>query len=495
MPLRLTEVLSHPSLAPGEPVLVTGQRQGATPVRWVHSSEVLDLAHLLRGGELLLTGGVMLAEATPERQRRYIRELASRGVTGVAVETPIDTELPTSLVEEAEAHGFALIQLRRTVPFVEVAESINGLLINDSVHQLRLADSLSDELSAQLTSDADLHILVATLAHRIGTSVAVQDSAGELLAASGATARFTAQDPGTVQAPIVTHGVVSGALLIAATPETDPALIEAALDRAPQSFGLALLRTRPPSPGTRAARALFRSLRRSPDASDDFPALIAATSLAHGTAFVAVVGRGATGSHVGSWEPAMRGRGRELLSHIDNDEVIGLVALPADEPSHARRLLINDLRGAESGLSLGVGPLARTAQDLPRSVTEARRCLDLGSLSAPTSGIIDAEACSVERLVHRLDANEELRRFIEEQLGGLLDQPPDVRDRLVHTVEMFFDCGANKTETAHRLHLQRQTLYQRLNRISQYLGHDISDPAVLPALHVAVNLRRALDRQ
>ena len=65
MYLTLDIVLKHPSLARAEPHVLVGRDELRRRVRWIHSSEVLEIASLLRGGELLLTGGQMLARATP----------------------------------------------------------------------------------------------------------------------------------------------------------------------------------------------------------------------------------------------------------------------------------------------------------------------------------------------------------------------------------------------------------------------------------------------
>ena len=79
--------MNHPTLAAADPVVrAAADRLPRTQLRWIHSSEVLDIAPLLDGGELLLTGGEALP-ATEERQVTYIRELAERGVAALAIET------------------------------------------------------------------------------------------------------------------------------------------------------------------------------------------------------------------------------------------------------------------------------------------------------------------------------------------------------------------------------------------------------------------------
>ena len=54
-------------------------------MRWVHVAEIADIAHLLHGGELVLTTGIALPDDAAALTR-YIDELADVGAAGVVVE-------------------------------------------------------------------------------------------------------------------------------------------------------------------------------------------------------------------------------------------------------------------------------------------------------------------------------------------------------------------------------------------------------------------------
>ncbi|MDA3630779.1 PucR family transcriptional regulator ligand-binding domain-containing protein [Saccharopolyspora oryzae] len=484
MSIPLSDVLRHPSLCPADPVLLAGD--DSRPVRWVHSSEVVELAHLLRGGELVLTAAMVLTTASDEQQRRYIQQLVEHDVTAVAVERA--EELPAALVDEARKRDFALVQLRRTVPFVEVAEGINGLLINASVSRLRLADSLSDQLSEQLISGGDLPALVNVLATWLNARVSVQDPTGHVLAvdqADGMTELGTAHE-----APIAVHGIVTATLRIEPLPGADADLLDAALDRAPPSFALALQRSHPAGPEDTAAHAFFQALERSDTTPETSAELVGATALGGACAHVAVVMP--AGGPFRPVEQAVRHRGRPVLSRAGKDERLSIVALPGNSPERARHQLIEDILAhtPSQDCTVAIGPLARNPHRIRHSVTEARRCLLLRP-ELPDS-VIDANIVAVRRLVHRLDARDVLHDFVEEQLGGLLEQQPETSRRLLETLVAFFDCDSNRTATASRLHLQRQTLYHRLDKITRALGHDITDSRTAPAFQIAVRLWQAM---
>lgn len=52
MPVRLVEVLEHPVVRRGQPVLLAGATGLDRTVRWVHSSDIFEIAPLLRQGDL-----------------------------------------------------------------------------------------------------------------------------------------------------------------------------------------------------------------------------------------------------------------------------------------------------------------------------------------------------------------------------------------------------------------------------------------------------------
>src|SRR5260370_34298369 len=103
MPPTLADVLQLDAVRRGQPRVVAGADRLDSRVRWVHSAEVTDIAHLLRGGELVLTTGIALPDE-PERLRTYVAELADVGASGLIVELgrKYARTLPAALVSAAE---------------------------------------------------------------------------------------------------------------------------------------------------------------------------------------------------------------------------------------------------------------------------------------------------------------------------------------------------------------------------------------------------------
>ena len=56
--LTVDDVLRMAPLRSADPVVVAGHDHLDRPVRWVHSTELVDIGPLLRGGDLVLTTGI-----------------------------------------------------------------------------------------------------------------------------------------------------------------------------------------------------------------------------------------------------------------------------------------------------------------------------------------------------------------------------------------------------------------------------------------------------
>ena len=168
----------------GSPQVVAGSGGLGARVRWVHVLELADAAHLLQGGELVLTTGVALP-AEPSLLARYAADLASAGGTGVsalAVELGrrYVGSLPSALVRAAADSGLTLIAFEREVPFVEITEAVHARIIDAQLEELRASERLHevftelsvagaspDEIVRQAATLAGLPVILADLSHRV----------------------------------------------------------------------------------------------------------------------------------------------------------------------------------------------------------------------------------------------------------------------------------------------------------------------------------------
>jgi len=124
----LREILELPAFAGAE--LLSGQARLETPITWVHVAEVLDVARLLSGGELVLSTGLELARSTPEAQVAYVRSLAEAGVGGLGLElVRWLREVPPEMLQTARMLQFPTLVFRSEVRFADLTRAAHERIL------------------------------------------------------------------------------------------------------------------------------------------------------------------------------------------------------------------------------------------------------------------------------------------------------------------------------------------------------------------------------
>jgi PucR family transcriptional regulator, purine catabolism regulatory protein len=183
--VTLREILDLDPLQRASAKVLAGEGQLDRSVRWVHISELPDIAYLLRGGELLLTTGMGIA-GSGEVQRRYIAELVAAGAVGLVIELGRNFRvIPPTMVKAAEENGLPLIALEREIPYVEVTEAVHRAIINRQYELLSRAENVSRELTELILSGAEVGQVVARLAEIFGNLVVLEDEAHQVVEIAG----------------------------------------------------------------------------------------------------------------------------------------------------------------------------------------------------------------------------------------------------------------------------------------------------------------------
>ncbi|MEK0156285.1 PucR family transcriptional regulator [Arthrobacter oryzae] len=542
MPITLSEILKHATLTAADPVIRAGAAAAAnTQLRWVHSSEVLDIAPLLSGGELLLTGGDALVTASDARRVEYVRQLAERGVGAIAVETGQRlASLPSSMIRAAEEAGLPLIEFRKVVPFVGIMQAINSMLVSESVTHLRRADEASHAMAVELAHGSSLDQILAVLAGIIDATLELSSVSGVVLGSAGPDGAGSPPDdgggsgsgsgsgpgsgsgsgaspgPGAEHQPALTAGVAidgtvinidvpvrgvpSARLVINVPAGGDVNLARVAGGRCVDILSLALLQRMPPGLKEVAGTALLRAVS-SGSQPWRLQQLSSAAGILPSATVVAVVVRTSTSQQLrAAMDKILKRSAQQSASYVDNAELLALAALPFDGAAAARAELVKDLRElpVEAGTMTAVGPLAAGIENAPWSLSEAKSALDLvvnGSLRAvtrppsDTEGVVlDVENLAVERLaVQHLDQGAR-QDYVRQQLGPVLEHDARRNSQLLLTLTTWLDSGCNTAQAARELHVERQSMHHRLQRIFELCGGDPRGTGRLAALHLATRL-------
>ncbi|MFF4250858.1 PucR family transcriptional regulator [Streptomyces sp. NPDC001663] len=189
-------------------------------------------------------------------------------------------------------------------------------------------------------------------------------------------------------------------------------------------------------------------------------------------------------------------------------DVLALITLPgrgsgAGDPIRAVQEAFR--AAADPGLTVAVGHAVDAGSGWLRwsdTLRAARTTLEL-ALTVPAAEpsvpdgplVTSARALALERELTRggVDTNRDrLARLVQHTLGPLLAWEAAHPSDLVRTLEVHLRHGCSPTRTAALLHIGRQSLYQRLERIESLLGLEIDDPDLLGELLAAACAHRVV---
>jgi purine catabolism regulator len=298
----------------------------------------------------------------------------------------------------------------------------------------------------------------------------------------------------TITVPVAMSGVTVALLTMRPRPEADLVLLDVAQDRAPEVFALALMRTRPPSQFERDVRDLLTMIANASPATNRYRDLVTRVGLAAADPYVTVVARFDGPPTTAPIEAALRRHHRRTLSQVHQGRYLAVVALDGTPLSRGRDHVLDHLKSTTlpPGTRLAIGPGARSADLIVRCMREALAALDI--VGAESSAIVDSADFGVERLLLSLDEPAVIGEFIEEQLGSLIRADRARGSELLATLNTYIRHWGRKTDTAAALHLQRQSLYQRLDRIFDLLGEMPAGSPRLGGLLVAAEFEAARKR-
>jgi DNA-binding PucR family transcriptional regulator len=475
---------------------------GDREIRWVHMSELLDPTPWLSGGELLLTTGLRLDSA--ERQREYVRLLASAELAGLGFGTGLDhAMLPKPLLTEAEELGFPVFEVPYEMPFIAITEAAFSRLVNEQYDVLSRGIAVNERLERLVLQGGGLDEIAREIAAAIGGSSLILDARGETLAHGGR--RLSAEISEEIRTEVQPRGA-------GAAPFVPPQ---------PDLRGRAL--AHPVSPRGGAAEAWLVVVRRSGELGDferlcvQQAAIVVALELMRervareterrlsGEVLAATLsGRLAADDVRDRLAPFGIGDHAAVLAFELGDPAAGestledflaaksRPALVAPHPAGRRELLcavvdsgpddpIELAAEARKAIEGAHGPTrAASSRLLPtervrHSFHEARCALEATGFSNGAAPEVashrDLGAFTLLLSVQDADA---LRLYCDSVLGPIEDSDDRYAGELLRSLEAYIERNGHWEKAASDCYCHRHTLRYRIRRIEELTGRDLS---------------------
>ena len=154
------------------------------PIRWVHSSDLLDPTPFLADDLLLLTTGTQfpVPDDGDDACHGYVRRLAARGVAGLGFGTEVvRAGIPPALVRACRDGGMPLFEVPYDTPFIAVARANAEAVAARAYARRSWALSAQRAISLAALRADGLGATLAELARQLDTWVGLYDAAGELV--------------------------------------------------------------------------------------------------------------------------------------------------------------------------------------------------------------------------------------------------------------------------------------------------------------------------
>lgn len=527
-PVPLADLLARTDLGLHQ---IAGPREGVA-IHWVHTSEMADPVPYLLGGEMLLTAGVHLAEVTggAEALDTYLDGYAARTVAAGAAAlgfgiAPVHDTVPPALVAACERHGLPLVEVPAGTPFTAVESAVWQAVTQARHRELTRLSEAQRALAAAAARPEPAGAVLRALARHVhgwtallapdgtehgaagprpaGSVRAAADRLAQVVGAGGPSSATDAL-PGTQLSAYALTGRTAGpqalSLVVAADPHDPPAhtiagvaavllslITGPAADRVPAgdahcaALARLLLGARPADVAPLLGHPLWTVVHaeRRRETTESAASLAAAL----GTPLV-VPDPGdettaATGATAATGPPP--GTGSEDASAASG----GTPAASApDAAVPAVRALVPADReiAAQPGWTLGVSepvPLEELPAADRHAATALRRAL------AQRAPLVRHRAPGPHSLTS-LIAPTDARRHAQALLAPLGNSPA-----LLTTLHNWLSLHGSWDRTANSLGIHRNTVRQRIARISALLDTDLDDADVRMELWFAL---RCLDR-
>jgi purine catabolism regulator len=523
--ITVKDALRLAELRVGVPEVIAGRENLGRTIRWVHAGEFTEMATVLKGGELLLTTG-MGVPREERAARRWIADLAARGIAGLVIElgSALAT-IPQAILSEARRLRLPMIALHQQVAFVDVTEVLHREILGHDAAVRDRGQATYRRLSALMLDGARTPQIVEALAELVGQPVILaRAGAGILLQANldrrgidvasaweSMRRRLDAM-PRAASLPVsFGHDPQWGELAVVPFDDDLSPLDLAALEHAVTFVGIALMRDREVWALASRGRGEFLATLMQGQGLSELQAQARAASLGFDHRSMAllplVVTYGCEGEALAedqwvrvaeSVTMRVQAAGRQVIAGVQPSTdggflVVGLRdeserATVAAETAAAVHASAEEHLLPDGALHVSVGRAASSWRALGASLRDAATSAE-AAVHRPPAAWYDVACPDVAELLWLFRGSSALRRLVEERIEPLVEHDRRHNSSLVQTLETLYAHGGRKAEAARALYLERQSLYKRIARIESLLGVDLDDEDTRLAVQLALRAR------
>jgi PucR family transcriptional regulator, purine catabolism regulatory protein len=490
---------------------------------------VPNIVRWTKQDEFLLTTGYPLPRQ-PAEFCQLIEQLAANGLAGLGVK--LDeylAEVPQEAVDLADRAAFPIIVIPPAQPLDDVLSQTFETIVNRQATALARRQQIHDALLGVALTGGGLARLSDELAEILpGADVVICDPAGYPLAATTRSGPRTEDfrdasglvnttrlvpgvhtDAGTgtswaaglIRAGDLRHGFVlavggaQGLPGVAGLAVEQAALVAAlqitrdlAVLAVEQQFASNALHDLVTGAAADLDQALARAVRFGWDLRRPLAVLVARQCGAERGDDASRPQEASALRAVELWTRAIRDKDRNAAVAGFATELVAVVGI-ADAAALARKVHADMTAATGRAYSVGVSQVAAGPPDIPRLYEEARVALQVGLRLSGSGAVTSFAGLGLYRLISNV-SQAELRAFVHDTLGPVLELPEPARSDLLKSLVVLSSTRFNVAESARVLHYHYNTMRYRVTKLERMLGEFVDDAVASLRIGVAVEILR-----
>lgn len=526
-------------------------------VKTVNVMEVPDVINWVSDGELILTTAYSIREDI-EMLNELIPRLKAKNVAGMAIKIKrYVEEIPASVIETSNAHGFPLLNLPIDVAFGDLMAKVLTKILNRQTDLLIEMDNFNNNVKDIMLRGGDLHEItkmIAELAKRplaitediFNDYVVVADKSIKKQLDQIVSQAITegqrdqrAKLTETVQVkdmidgrevsrwiiPIFSSETFYGQVFVWDPEETITRRILAMVENATSLIALNSSRKLSVYENENKHKIEFIEDLLSENENEKQRAIEKAAYFGfnHGNTYSVVIVK----TNELNLDVKMTPNNSRILKQLEaklitvvrrinrlykgqilhalkTDRLIFLLGFDYNTPKSDIRQQLDEFaekilqllkqEGLLQRITIGIGRPYSNYRELSSSYREASRSLQKLELSTAQS-IAHFEDLGIYRILSHELIQPDIIQFAQEMLGPLKLYDRDRDYDLVGTLKCYLECGRNVKRVSEVMFTHYNTVIYRLQRIREIAGIDLDDADTMLNMHIAIKILEVLDSE
>ncbi|MCI2255374.1 PucR family transcriptional regulator ligand-binding domain-containing protein [Domibacillus sp. PGB-M46] len=498
--------------------VLAGKAGLARLVRWVHVMEVDSIENLLNGNELILSTGIGWKENN-EIFCSLIQQSIDANAAGLCIELgTYISEIPEAAIQLADTHDFPLIVFRKKVRFIDITQEIHSLLIKKHYKILSDLEDYSNKLNQLLLSSNPQQRILQLIHEHLKLTVLYITNQGKIEIISKMKKEeqekivqlFKHND--MPEHMNVAHQSVQALnqtfadLFIFSESGSITEFESLILDRSATALAQSLLRELyiEEQRKTKEAEWVRRWLKGESSVEQIQKYLSELEPNLKSNGYTVLLCK-ADNMDKASAEfnylkiycrSIFEKRGIFLLADIDKNQIVFILInkWKQDDLKHRIQEAVKNIKHSDfiqkqkfAQLEFSVGKVVTDLGQVENSYLTAKETMNIREKIPNELNSYFYEDLYIFRMVLAAHDQGILTEFIADYLGPVLSQDQQNSGELLKTLKIYLQCKGAKKETAEQLHIVRQTLYHRLEKLYELIGRDFMEPYKRQAIEVAIS--------